>query len=386
MIKVTADHRAFASRELYCYDSPFDLAGAAAGSDDALASRLRDAYTLAGGSRISDERWLLYTLVHFDALRRDSPDLVQDTRRRMSLALQRYMSSTIFADTRAPSDGPLCALDVDGVLETGELGFPALAPVAGFALRALARHGWRAVIVTGRSSEEVRSRCAAYPLAGGVAEYGAVVIDATSGRMTTLVSDLQAADMGALRARVVGLSGVFVDTAFGSVVRAYRLDGDRRGGMSEADIAAVTSGDARIEIVRGRSQTDLRPTGVDKAFGARALAAALGASSDRPLGFAVGDSASDLPMFALAERAYVPSNAAELRSASVRVTGAPYAAGFARAVATEIGHEPGGCAVCAPPSLSSDAALLLGALAPQGQGRLGKLRATAALMVRAARL
>jgi trehalose-6-phosphatase len=242
------------------------------------------------------------------------------------------------------------------------------------------------VIVTGRSAEEVRSRCAAYPLAGGVAEYGAVVIDATSGRTTTLFSEVQAADMSSLRKRVAGLPGVFVDPAFGSVVRAYRLDDDRRGGMSEADIAAVTAGDARIELVRGRSQTDLRPTGVDKAVGARALAAALGASSDRPLGFAVGDSASDLPMFALAERAYVPSNAAQLRSAQVRVTGAPYAAGFARAVTSEIGHEPGGCAVCAPPALSSDAALLLGALAPQGQGRLGKLRATAALLVRAARL
>jgi hydroxymethylpyrimidine pyrophosphatase-like HAD family hydrolase len=296
------------------------------------------------------------------------------------------MSSTIFADTRAPSDGALCALDVDGVLETGELGFPALAPVAALALRALARHGWRAVIVTGRSAEEVRSRCAAYPLAGGVAEYGAVVVDATSASTSTLLSDAEAADMRDLRKRVAALSGVFVDPAFGSVVRAYRLDGDRRAGLSEAEIAAVASGDANVEPVRGRSQTDLRPSGVDKALGARALAMALGATSDRPLGFAVGDSASDLAMFALAERAYVPSNAAELRSPTVRVTGAPYAAGFARAVATELGHAPGACAVCAPPALSSEAALLLGALAPQGQGRIGKLHATAALLARAARL
>jgi len=386
LVKVSADHRAFASRELYCYDSRFDLAGAAAGAPDALTSKLRREYALAGGPDLSDERWLLYTLVHLDAVRTDRPDLVQETRRRMSLALQRYMAATVFADTRAPSDGPLCALDVDGVLETGELAFPALAPVAAFALRALARHGRRVMIVTGRSAEEVRSRCTAYPLAGGVAEYGAVVFDPTSGRTTPLLTGPQTADMSDLRRRIAALSGVFVDPAFGAVVRAYRLEEGRRGGLTEADIAAVTSGDARIEIVRGRSQTDLRPSGADKAFGARALAAALGVTSDRPLGFAVGDSVSDLAMFALAERAYVPSNASELRSPTVRVTAAPYAAGFARAVATELGHAPGGCAVCAPPALSREAALLLDALSPQGQGLFAKLRATTALLAGAVRL
>lgn len=381
VVKASFDHRAFSSGELYCYDAAFDLASAAASGDEAASDALRREHTRAGGAPISEERWLLYTLAHLGSVLSEQPDRVQETRRRMSLALQRYLSQTIFADTRAPDSGPLCAVDVDGVLETGELGFPALAPAAALALRALARHGWRSLVVTGRSSGEVRARCRAYPIAGGVAEYGAVWHDVRAGVTFEVLSTTERDATRAIRERAAELPGVHLDPAFDLVVRAYRLEDGRRRGLGEDQIAAILAVAPATAIVRGRSQTDLLPSGIDKAVGTRALATALRVSGSRPLAFAVGDSVSDLPMFELAERAYVPANAASLRAPRVRVARAPYAAGFARAVAVELGHAPGACATCAPPALSPDARLLFRTLAPQGLGRFAKLRATLGLLV-----
>ena len=74
-----------------------------------------------------------------------------------------------------PTAGALCAIDIDGVLETSPLGFSSLTPTGAVTLRAVTLHGYRPILATGRSLDEVRERCAAYHLAGGVAEYGAVV-------------------------------------------------------------------------------------------------------------------------------------------------------------------------------------------------------------------
>lgn len=87
----------------------------------------------------------------------------------------------------APADG-LCAFDLDGVLETRWHDFPAITPAGALALRALSRHGFRPVLATGRSLREVQSRCAAYRLAGGVAEYGAVIYDHIRGQTLSQVT------------------------------------------------------------------------------------------------------------------------------------------------------------------------------------------------------
>src|SRR5439155_26929324 len=118
--------------------------------------------------------------------------------------------------------------------------------------------------------------------------------------------------------------------------------------------------------IRGRSQTDFVPAGVDKASGVRACAAALGVDADQPLAFAIGDSASDLPMLRLAKHAYVPLNARSLASGRTRIAPARYVAGFIRAVQTQLGHRVGSCQECAPPGLSGHARPRVGATAPPG--------------------
>src|SRR2546430_11780001 len=103
--------------------------------------------------------------------------------------MQRYYAETFFSDLAADAEppGPMCAIDVDWVLETPVLGFPSITPAGAGALRALRRHGYRVVLASGRSLDEVRERCRAYRLAGGVAEYGADAYDHRPGRVHELL-------------------------------------------------------------------------------------------------------------------------------------------------------------------------------------------------------
>src|SRR5207302_6312981 len=83
-----------------------------------------------------------------------------DTARRVLARFeQSYLARLLLADVAVPFQGPLCAIDIDGVLETSTLGYSSCTPLGVLCLRALARHGYRPVLVTGRSLGEVQDRC-----------------------------------------------------------------------------------------------------------------------------------------------------------------------------------------------------------------------------------
>src|SRR5436853_4259487 len=122
-------------------------------------------------------------------------------RRAMAGAVQRYFRSRYFHDLPVPTDGPLCAIDIDGVLESDRMAFPATTPAGAHALRALIVHGHRPVLVSGRSLDEVRERCRAYSLPGGVAEYGATVYARDPGRTVQLSRENAGERLGELCGR-----------------------------------------------------------------------------------------------------------------------------------------------------------------------------------------
>src|SRR5436853_7914508 len=93
-------------------------------------------------------------------------------RRAMAGAVQRYFRSRYFRDLPVPTDGALCAIDIDGVLESDRMAFPATTPAGAHALRALIVHGHRPRLVSGRALVEVRGGSRAYSRPGGVAEEG----------------------------------------------------------------------------------------------------------------------------------------------------------------------------------------------------------------------
>jgi hydroxymethylpyrimidine pyrophosphatase-like HAD family hydrolase len=413
-----------------CCDAAFDLASAAASSDVEELLRTPDGteepfndtllrtYRRRTGEEIDGERWLLYQLLANHTLLSElGSDLASAerhcragpaapyehahleeqatrwlaTERALALAHQRYIGRVFFDDV-APSSGPLCAFDVDWVLETRWLDFPAITPAAALGLRMLMRHGFRPVIATGRSLGEVRSRCHAFGLAGGVAEFGAVIYEHASGRVLSQVGESEQADLDRLREVLRHLPGVYLDHAYRHGVRAVRFSrtGERRGLQSEAIQMALTAAEVgqSVQVFNGGGQTDFAPTSINKGTGIRALARVLGAANadaDRPLAFAIGDDWPDFPILELAQAAFVVPNMSktlrdELRTwTNVRVVRDPHGAGAFQAVSSFLGHDSGRCYACQPPRLTTRQKLVITSLAGSDGPRRSRVFQAAAL-------
>lgn len=409
-LKVEPDESTFANAARLTYDAQFDLASAGASFDvqelldnldttveRAFSERLLDAFTTLSAEPVDPERWFLYQVLHnrteltkLFALRAGGtdPDLTAQrllaTERALAAAEERYVADIFLGDLAPPATGPLCALDVDWVLETRWLDFPILTPSGAIALRALIRHGCRPVLATGRSLGELRTRTHIYRLAGGVAEYGAVLYDQGAKQGTPQLSSEQEAALGRLRAVLRDTVGVHVDEAYRYGVRAIRLVDGRRRRLENGTIAAALAAagvEGSVEVHYGHLQTDFAAISVDKGTGLRALACALGsaADDDRPFAFAIGDDVPDIPMLELAAHRFAPANASPaLREQlvavpGVKIVGRPRAAGLLEAVASFLGHDPGRCEVCAVPQLQVRQRLVAIPLAATDATRLARL-------------
>jgi hydroxymethylpyrimidine pyrophosphatase-like HAD family hydrolase len=387
--KDAPDQRAFSNRNLGCYDAAFDVAAAAAGDHDG-GELLRAAFADAAGESVPAERWLAYELVALWADRRDGAADKAQTARASARAVQRYFARLYLADRPAAPAGPVCALDVDGVLETDALGYPTLSPASALALRALLAHGHRPVLATGRSVAEVRERCRAYGLPGGVAEYGSALYVTATDQVRSLVQPAGAAALERLRTALVALPDVHVGDDHEHAVRAWRVGSDgRRRSLRPEDIEAAlhAAGREEIRVVPGEGQNDFVAATVDKASGLRALLAALGEPEQaKPLALAVGDAVEDVPMLALAQLPLAPANAdPAMRASGNRRTARPYQAGLAQAVGEQIGHAPGGCAHCAAPAPAPGREVVLGVLGARERGPVHMAWRTARLMWKARR-
>jgi hydroxymethylpyrimidine pyrophosphatase-like HAD family hydrolase len=369
LYKVDADVRDFANTDLACYDRAYDLAGIDPGSRDSdFVESLRKAMPCDG------ERFVLYELVHlWDQEREGRP-----AHRASARAVQRYVAARLLTGLQIDPDGPLCALDIDGVLESDALDFPILTPLAAMCLRALITHGYRPVLVTGRSLDEVRERCEAYGVAGGTAEYGSVAFDHTTGTTRELVPPADRRILDHLRETLGQTQGVFVDEDYQRIVRAYQLTSDGRRRPLPASLVRRMLDDAvpgrgRVRVVEGDGQSDFVADVVDKGVGLRALADMLGVTeSAERIAFAVGDAGADIPMLRMASLALAPANADKrVRASGVPVLRRAYAAGLAQAVAKLLGHQPGSCAQCRRPRQTPRSHTLLALLDAQRAGARG---------------
>jgi hydroxymethylpyrimidine pyrophosphatase-like HAD family hydrolase len=381
-VKAGFSDRTYWNLGLSCCDAAFDLAGVGAFDEDGtLAGQVREAWTRETGEDVAAERWLLYELAHLWGRRQADPAQEAAVRHASARAVQRYFAEILLADLARSADGPLVALDIDGVLETDVLGFPTLTRAGGTALRALIAHGYRPVPVTGRGVTEVRDRCRSYGLTAGVAEYGSAVYVQDGARAFSLVDDRHAAALRRLRAVLLERDGVRLDPAHRHSVRAYRL---RRGSPAPltateaAECAAAAGGGRTIHVIHGDGQTDFIAAGIDKGRGLWSLRDALDgagrgpADSGRRIALAVGDTVTDRPMLVLAERSAAPAHAAAetLVPGTTRVPRA-YQAGLALAVAQLLGHAPGGCARCRPAPATPERRLLLDLFSISEGGRRG---------------
>jgi hydroxymethylpyrimidine pyrophosphatase-like HAD family hydrolase len=382
-LKFGFSDRTYWNLGLACCDATFDLAGVGAfASDGAITESVRRAWRRRTGENVDPERWLLYELAHLWGRRQADPAQESAVRHAYSRSVQRYFAEVFLADLERPAHGPLVALDIDGVLETDQLGFPTLTRASATALRALIAHGYRPVPVTGRGLEEVRDRCRSYGLAAGVAEYGSVVCLGREARAVALVDDDHAEALRRLRAVVLEREGVRLDPAYVHALRAYRCGaGGSRRPLSAAEAAECIRASAAggmVQLIQGDGQSDFVAAGIDKGRGLSVLMEELGAATGRPaaddscVALAVGDTASDAPMLALGAAAYVPAHAAPEATASgaARLRRA-YQAGLSLAVAELLGHPPGDCARCRVAPQTSERQLLLDLFSIAEAGRRG---------------
>lgn len=380
LVKVDFSQRAFSNQDAYTYDPIFDLASIAADArqDDPAADVLRESlvreYEALSGERVQTARWLLYQLVHYDTRllglvsslsgpNAHQPDgayirRVLELDRFSSRACQEYFHAVYFEDLAVPTSGPLCAIDIDWVLETRWRSFPAMSPSSALAVRALSRHGYRPVLATGRSLGELRERCGAYRLAGGVAEYGGVIYDHIADSVTALLSESELAEMEELRAKVGAAPGVHVDPSYESSIRAHAVRGRRVTGLPRETIGEVLEEldlVGKVRVVEAASQTDFVSARIDKAVGLRALSSALDpdAGSSNLLKLAIGDTVEDLPMLRLAQHGVAPANAeAALRKAAessrIRISRRNCQSAVLESVTQLLGHKPQSCPTCRP--------------------------------------
>jgi len=373
--------QSFSNLEMTCYDSVFDLAGAALDCrDDEFERTLRRSYTARTGEVVDDERWLLYRLALLWRLGRTGEIAPSVTAVRSAAAVHSYLSAVVPAPRSAVRPaGPLCAVDLDGVLETSPLGYPCTTPLGAVCLRALTAHGYRPVPVTGRCLDDVIDLCRRFGLAGGVAEYGTVVYDATGDRWTDLRSAAAVAAVDRARAFLHEFGGVEIDERYRFAVRARSAHGPLPADLT-AGVTAATDG--AVRAVRGQSQTDFVPREIGKASGLRRLTASL----ETRVALAVGDSDEDLSMLALAEVRRAPRNASDsVRRSGVAISRYAYQAGLADACTDLLGHRPGACRVCAPARIPARTVVLCRVLGLRENGlrglapRTGRLALTLAL-------
>ncbi len=384
--KVGFDERSFGSLELGCYDEIFDLAGASADPPSpGFEAMLRTTYERRTGRTVDGERWLIYRLAHLWRMRRAGDLHRQRADDLSATAVCDYLASALDA-TGLDGGGELCAIDLDGTLETDPLGFPNPSPAGVLALRALATHGFRPILATGRSLPEAAARCTAFGLRGAVAEYGAVSYDHRSHRSTDLRSTSAGQAIEFIRCRLAALPDVRLDDRYRYVVRASHSS----GGPLPDDILQQLGAEllAKVRIVPGDGQTDIVPIGVDKGTGLREFASSLDPQRSRPPGFAlaVGDTAEDVSMFGLAHLARAPRNAAPaVRDAGFVIAAGEYQSGLAEACTELLGHGPGECDRCRGPEVPSRSAVMLAILGLREDGLRGLPVRTARLAVLAAR-
>jgi hydroxymethylpyrimidine pyrophosphatase-like HAD family hydrolase len=372
--KVDFYQRSFGHLDLACYDPVFDLAGAAADPPDpSFGEELRRAYERMSGERVDGERWLLYRLAQLRRSGRAGDLARHEVLRLSSAAVHDYLAALYLRDL-PPASGPLCAIDLDGVLECDRLGFPATSPTGMAALRALVAHGYRPVLATGRSVPEVRDRCLAFGLAGGVAEYGAALW--AGGEPADLRPLETGALLGQIRKDLSGRPGVDVDPDYRYAVRARSGSGPLPAALIR-DIPALS--DPGVQVIHGEGQTDITAAGVDKGTGLDALAARLPGPG---CVFAIGDTLPDIPLLARTPLARAPRNARfGSAGAGIRRTRRAYQAGLAEACAALLGHRPGHCPACRPPVFTPRTKSVLAILDLRANGMASVTVRTAALGV-----
>lgn len=256
---------------------------------------------------------------------------------------------------------PVVVLDVDGVLDKQVFGFPSTTAASLEALSLLFGHGFPVALNTARPVGELKEYCRSYGLLGGVAEYGAYVWDAASGRERVLVSPVSLEQMECLKGELRKVPGVFVSTACRYSVRAFTFGRGVTVPLPEMQVRTLLAQHGLDRLVLHQTFTDSTVTAAETNKG-RGLGELLSlAKCPRCETIAVGDTEPDLAMFQAATRSFAPGHIScpeAARRMGCEIARRGWQPGL-REIVRQIVHPTGGsCSRCLPlrrPEGSGDA-------------------------------
>jgi len=322
LYKTDFEHHNFGGAELDLTDPAWDLASASFefGMNEGEEADLLDAYTMESRDFAVDQRLTLYKILCAMTVMRASTYWIgkKPGDARHKRWAERYLAARDFAAFQMTREmgrelarrksvwtEKLLFLDLDGVLDWNQLGFPHTTPDGVEALRILKEGGVSCVLNTARSLEHVRQYARSFGLAGGVAELGSVFWDAVAGRETSLVDAASLAAMDRVREAVARTEGVAIDPQHRHSIRAFRFDGEKTVRLRDTDLALADL--TGLAVIHSGADTHVIAKGAGKATGVAAVRILV----NRRVGFvaAIGDSDQDLDMLRAADVAFAPANA-----------------------------------------------------------------------------
>jgi hydroxymethylpyrimidine pyrophosphatase-like HAD family hydrolase len=338
--KIDFEHHNFGRTELNIVDAAYDLASAAfeLNFTEEQFGEMLDRYVEISDDHDIGRRLFPYQLIcGLYALKRAPVNAVRARSRAKQGAWNlRYLkgrdfltytvhhrAAALIRDCRPARWGErLFFLDLDGVFDGNVFGFPTTTLSGLRALALLKSAGWTVLPCTGRSGDHVVEYCRAYGLAGGVAEHGALWIDAVEHQRHALVDACAQEQLDRCRASVAReWKDVLIDDAYRHSVCLYRFQNRDMQRLSDAEVEAFLARNNfdRLTHIHTSADTYLVAKGVEKISGVRAIREHCHTGSV-PFA-AIGDSGTDVSMLTAADFAFAPANCADTVRAAARHSG-----------------------------------------------------------------
>lgn len=226
----------------------------------------------------------------------------------LSRTISEYMALPVKYLPIAQQPLALFSIDVDNVVESESLGFSAPSKSAIEAFIMLKKAGFLPVLNSGRSLNEIKSRCAAFGIPYGIAEHGSVIWDAVQQKRLILPTISQMQQKERLLKALKRDKKIIIDEGFCCNIRAFTRKGKLIYALDKTKLTEYFN-DLNItdlRIAQTAAKTDIAYQNIDKGSGLKALLDYLGNPS-LPI-YAIGDSIYDAPMLQLSDVSYAPLN------------------------------------------------------------------------------
>ena len=326
VFKADFEHHNFGGAELDIADPAYDLAAAVfefqwnrESEEQLLATYMR-----MSGDRTAADRMIIYKILYASMAMRHAEgrvmagkeaqkhnDLFHYARNFLIYSMNRFCADMIKQPTLTGWSHSIFFMDPDGIFDQELLGFPHATQSGLESLALLQSNGYSVVLNTGRSVEHVRNYCATYGIAGGIAEFGGVLVDKAGNKELPLVDATGARQLEKCRDAIRAFPGVFVDPGYRYSIRAYRYNGSSTAGLTEEEIRKVLQAPEfdRLSCISRKSGTHVVQKQTGRGPAVRFVKRYLGSNARLA---AIGDSAEDIAMLEACDYAYATSGCSQV--------------------------------------------------------------------------